>query len=154
MYINRAFPLTTEEEERFMAAELSQKRYMTGWEKEPYEFKLDQTFPIATGEGIWVVYHVLLVPEYYPIWSLESDKLRLKDNIPLTVCVKKEGDLFFVFSEEFNISGTGMDKEEAVKDFIDFLIHDYFSYKNTPQGKLSPEARKLLEQYKNGVEEK
>lgn len=153
--MNKVFPLTTEEEERFIAAELAQKWYISGGqEKESYEFKLDQALPIATGEDIWIVCPVLPVPEYYLIWSLESDKLRLKDNIPLTVCIKKESDLFLVFSEEFNISGTGIDKEEAAKDFIDFFIHDYFSYKNTPPEKLSPEAKKLLELYRNIVEEK
>ena len=128
MYINTVLPSTTEEKERFMAAELAQKGYITEWqEEEQYKVKLVQTLPIATGEGIIIVFPVRSVPEYYLIWSLESDKLRLRDNIPLTVCVKKEGDLFFVFSEEFNISGTGSDKNEAAKDFNDFFNHDYFS---------------------------
>jgi hypothetical protein len=71
---------------------------------------------------------------------------------PLKITFEKGEELITAYNEAFNLSGVGTTREEALKDLIQFFIHDYLSYKNTPPQKLSKEAKSLLRQYEDIIE--
>lgn len=83
------------------------------------------------------------------IWFLPDRRLSLKK--PIEVFVEKQKDMFVFYSEQFNITGAGSTKEEAQQDFIDFLIHDYLSFRSTADNKLSREAKELLKLYESFI---
>jgi len=82
----------------------------------------------------------------------DSTQIELKRENPLEISFEKGEELVIAYNEKFNLSGIGSTREEALKDLIEFFIHDYLSYKNTPPEKLSPEAKLLLQQYEDVIE--
>ena len=88
------------------------------------------------------------------ILHLKNDlaQIELKRENPLEISFEKGEELITAYNEKFNLSGVGATKEEALKDLIQFFIHDYLSYKNTPPEKLSKEAKSLLHQYEDIIE--
>jgi hypothetical protein len=89
----------------------------------------------------------------YYLNELTGDEGRIvfKDDCLLEVELSKEDGLFFFQNMKFNIFGSGFTKEEALKDFSEFFIHDYFSYKNTPPEGLTQDARQLLAEYESVI---
>jgi len=85
------------------------------------------------------------------LWN-DFAQIELKREKPLEIIFDKGEELITAYNEKFNLSGVGSTREEALKDLIEFFIHDYLSYKNTPPEKLSPEAKLLLEQYEDVIE--
>lgn len=87
-------------------------------------------------------------------WLLKNDfaEIKLKREKPLEIMFEKGEELILAYNDTFNLSGVGATREEALKDLIDFFIHDYFSYKDTPPEKLSKEAKLLLQQYEDVIE--
>jgi len=79
-------------------------------------------------------------------------QMKLERKKPLEITFEKGKELITVYNDTFNLSGIGSTREEALKDLIEFFIHDYLSYKNTPPEKLSREAKSLLQQYENVIE--
>lgn len=92
-------------------------------------------------------YRILIFPD-----QVQTDKIKLKK--PLPVVIEKADKFFSIYNDELNISDLGESKKEAVNNFIDFLVKDYLTYKNTPEEKLSEGAKKLLLTYRNWVEDK
>lgn len=88
------------------------------------------------------------------IWLLKNDfaEIKLKREKPLEIMFEKGEELILAYNDTFNLSGVGATREEALKDLIDFFIHDYFSYKDTPPDKLTKEAKLLLQQYEDVIE--
>lgn len=88
------------------------------------------------------------------ILHLSNDlaQIELKRKNPLEISFEKGEELITAYNEKFNLSGVGSTREEALKDLIEFFIHDYLSYKNTPPEKLSKDAKSLLQQYENIIE--
>ncbi len=71
----------------------------------------------------------------------------------LDIELSKENGLFFFQNTRFNIFGSGYTKEDALKDFSEFFIHDYLSYKGTPPNDLTEDARRLLQKYEAIINE-
>lgn len=71
----------------------------------------------------------------------------------LDIELSKENGLFFFQNTSFNIFGSGFTKENALKDFSEFFIHDYLSYKRTPADDLTEDARRLLRKYEAVISE-
>jgi len=95
-----------------------------------------------------------VVGRKYYIRLLKNDfaRIELKREEPLEITFEKGEELILAHNDTFNLSGIGSTREEALQDLIDFFIHDYFSYKNTPSEKLSKEAELLLHQYEAVIE--
>ena len=89
----------------------------------------------------------------YYVTELRSSegKIVFKQEFPLDVELSKDDNLFFFQNSRFNLFGSGSTKEDALKDFAEFFIHDYISYKNTPPDKLSRDARRLLQEYNSVI---
>jgi hypothetical protein len=67
----------------------------------------------------------------------------------LEIELSKENGLFFFRNSRFNIFGCGFTKEEAHRDFSEFFIHDYLSYKDSLPEELTQDARQLLDEYES-----
>ncbi|MGB2769259.1 MAG: hypothetical protein WBC88_06005 [Candidatus Zixiibacteriota bacterium] len=93
-----------------------------------------------------------IATKYY-VTELRSSEGRVifKEGFPLDIELSKDDDLFFFQNSRFNLFGSGGTKEDALKDFAEFFIHDYISYKNTPPDKLSRDARQLLQEYNSVI---
>jgi len=76
-------------------------------------------------------------------------KIIFRADYLLEVELSKENDLFFFCNDKFNIFGSGSTKEEALKDFAEFFIHDYLSYKKTSVKQLTQDAQHLLDEYES-----
>lgn len=96
----------------------------------------------------------IMVGRKHHIWLLRNDfaEIKLKREKPLEIMFEKGEELVLAYNDTFNLSGVGSTREEALKELIDFFIHDYFSYKDTPPEKLSKEAKLLLQQYEAVIE--
>ena len=88
------------------------------------------------------------------IWRLRNDlaQIKLKREKPLEITFEKGEELILAYNETFNVSGAGSTREEALKDLVDFFIHDYSSYKDTLPEKLSEEAKLLLREYEDMIQ--
>ncbi len=91
------------------------------------------------------------VPGRYYLSDLKSFEGKIKLREELEVELSREDGLFFFQNYRFNIFGHGLTKEEALKDFSEFFIHDYLSYKNTPLEDLTRDARQLLGEYESAI---
>lgn len=89
-------------------------------------------------------------PAKYYVSELRSTEGRLTFGEGfLDIELSKENGLFFFQNTRFNIFGSGFTKEEALKDFSEFFIHDYLSYKDNLPEELTQDARQLLDDYKS-----
>ncbi len=86
---------------------------------------------------------------YLPEIRGSNGRVVFKEDCFLQVELSKENGLFFFQNDKFNIFGSGFTKDEALKDFSEFFIHDYLSYKKTPIEKLTQDARQLLSEYES-----
>lgn len=90
--------------------------------------------------------------KYYLLGLKSSEgKVTFKENYSLEVELSKEDGLFFFQNYKFNIFGHGLTKEEALKDFSEFFVHDYLSYRNTPPNNLTRDACQLLKEYESVI---
>ncbi|MGB3093297.1 MAG: hypothetical protein WBC42_08820 [Candidatus Zixiibacteriota bacterium] len=89
-------------------------------------------------------------PAKYYVAELRSSEGRVifKEGFLLDIELSKENGLFFFQNTRFNIFGSGFAKEEALKDFSEFFIRDYLSYKDNLPEELTQDARQLLDEYK------
>jgi hypothetical protein len=78
-------------------------------------------------------------------------KIIFKVDYLLEAELSKENDLFFFCNDKFNFFGSGFTKEEALKDFSEFFIHDYLSYKKTSVKQLTQDAQHLLDEYESVI---
>lgn len=72
---------------------------------------------------------------------------------PIEIEIRKEEGLFFAENFEFNLTGVEENKEGAISDFVEFLIHDFFVLASSPSEKLSLGAKQLLKEYKEIITE-
>lgn len=93
------------------------------------------------------------IPTKYFVNELRSSegKVVFREGFLLDVELSKENGLFFFQNTRFNVFGSGFTKEEALKDFSEFFIHDFFSYKNTSPNDLTRDARQLLDEYESVI---
>ncbi len=61
-------------------------------------------------------------------------------------------NVLLVGNEELNKYGIGFSKEEALKEFEDFIIADYRNLKNSSPEQLSEDAKELLSLYDSYIE--
>jgi hypothetical protein len=92
-------------------------------------------------------------PSKYYLSELKSSegKAIFKEDYLLELELSKEDGQFFFQNVRFNIFGSGFTKEDALKDFSEFFIHDYLSYKKTPPEDLTKDARQLLDEYESVI---
>lgn len=88
------------------------------------------------------------------ILHLKNDfaQIKLERKNPLEITFEKGEELITAYNETFNLSGVGSTREEALKDLVDFFIHDYSCYRDTPPEKLSEEAKLLLREYEDMIQ--
>lgn len=81
-----------------------------------------------------------------------SCNYRLKK--PLLIIIEQgiNPDIFIIGNEELNKYGIGSSKEEALKEFEDFIIADYRTLKESPPEQLSEDAKELLTLYDSYIE--
>jgi hypothetical protein len=94
-------------------------------------------------------------PTKYYVSELRSGEGRVafKEGFLLDIELSKENGLFFFQNTTFNIFGSGFTKEDALKDFSEFFIHDYLSYKRTLADDLTEDASRLLQKYESVISE-
>ncbi len=93
-------------------------------------------------------------PAKYYVSELRSSEGRVTfGGVFLDIELTKDDGLFFFQNTRFNIFGSGFTKEDALKDFSEFFIHDYLSYKKTPKEKLTEDACRLLQKYEAIISE-
>jgi hypothetical protein len=94
-----------------------------------------------------------VVPAKHYVDELRSNEGRVifNEGFLLDIELSKENSLFFFQNIRFNIFGHGPTKEEALKDFSEFFVHDYLSYKNTPPNNLTRDACQLLKEYESVI---
>ena len=85
----------------------------------------------------------------YPIFSLPH--CQLKHPIQIVIEAKEDGNVI-VWSDEFELSGLGGTKEEALADFSSFVFSDRNSLRKIPTDKLSDGAKDLLRRYEEYLE--
>lgn len=92
-------------------------------------------------------------PSKYYLTEIRSSDGRVvfKEDCFLQVELSKENGLFFFQNDKFNIFGSGFTKEDALKDFSEFFVHDYLSYKRTPPENLTQDALQLLNEYESVI---
>jgi hypothetical protein len=93
-------------------------------------------------------------PAKYYVSELRSSEGRVTfgENF-LDIELSRDDGLFFFQNTRFNIFGSGFTKEDALKDFSEFFIHDYLSYKRTPADDLTEDSRRLLRKYEAVISE-
>ena len=87
----------------------------------------------------------------YYLWCLDSNEGEITLSIPLEVMIYHGVDNIIVMNEDFNITGVGDSREEALKDFEDFFIHDYIVYLETPDEQLDDNSKALLNKYRRMI---
>ncbi len=109
----------------------------------------ERVFPETEAETIQAA------PAKYFVNELRGSEGRVifSEGFLLDIELSKENGLFFFQNSRFNIFGSGFTKEEALKDFSEFFIHDYLSYRNNPLHKLTRDARQLLQEYESVISE-
>lgn len=85
--------------------------------------------------------------EHY-LWSLNSNEGKIILSHPLEVIIYREMDSIVVDNNDFNITGIGDSREEALQDFEDFFVHDYIVYSETPEDQLDDNSKILLNKYR------
>ena len=66
---------------------------------------------------------------------------------PLRVVVRLSDNLYTVEDEGLGVSGAGLTVEEAVTDFVAFLMFDYHAYVDEPEQNLDTHAQALRVKY-------
>jgi hypothetical protein len=92
-------------------------------------------------------------PSKYYLSELKSygGRIIFRQDYLLEVELSKEDGQFFFQNVKFNIFGSGFTKEDALKDFSEFFVHDYLSYKRTPPENLTQDALQLLKEYESVI---
>jgi len=91
--------------------------------------------------------------QFVPIQFLESEKLRLKKTINVSLYYSEEGAIWIVDCPELNLYGEGLDETQAINDFKVVLEESYLSLKKD-KGKLGPELKKKWDILQQIIEEK
>jgi len=87
---------------------------------------------------------------YLPFFT--SYNYTLKKPLPIIIERGINPDIFLIGNEELNKYGVGFSKEEALKEFEDFIIADYRTLKESSPGQLSEDAKELLTLYDSYIE--
>lgn len=87
----------------------------------------------------------------YYLWCLDSNEGEITLSIPLEVMIYRGVDNIIVMNEDFNITGIGDSREEALQDFKDFFIHDYIVYLETPDEQLDDNSKAFLNNYRETI---
>ncbi len=77
---------------------------------------------------------------------------RLRKPLPIVIEVGMNPDIILIGNEELNKYGAGPSKEEALKDFEDFVIADYRALSESSPEDLTEDARELLSLYASYIE--
>ncbi|MBU4375877.1 MAG: hypothetical protein KKD29_00180 [Candidatus Omnitrophica bacterium] len=85
----------------------------------------------------------------YPVFSLPH--CQLKHPIEVIIEAKEDGNVI-VWSDDFELSGLGGTKEEALADLSALAVSDYNSFKKIPIERLSEGAKDLLRIYEEYLE--
>lgn len=84
-----------------------------------------------------------------PLWRLRTETKKYYTPKPLSVRIYREGDFFFAENENLAVCGTGETPEDALKDFCSHIIYFFNYYKKLDASRLTGNALKLKELYKN-----
>ena len=76
----------------------------------------------------------------------------LKKPLPIVIERGINPDIFLIGNEELNKYGVGLSKEEALKEFEDFIITDYRTLRESSPGELTEDAKELLVLYDSYIE--
>ena len=66
---------------------------------------------------------------------------------PLRIHISRREPYVVAVNKELTLSGHGSTIEEAIKDFVEYLISDYWVYKRSRPETLDKGAKRLLRQY-------
>ncbi|GAI22547.1 unnamed protein product [marine sediment metagenome] len=77
---------------------------------------------------------------------------RLRKPLPIVIEGGVNPDIILIGNEELNKYGAGPSKEEALKDFEDFVIADYRALSESSPEDLTEDARELLALYASYIE--
>jgi len=87
---------------------------------------------------------------YLPFFT--SYPYRLKKPLPMIMECGIDPHIFIIGNGELNKYGIGYSKEEALKNFEDFIIADYRNLKESSSEQLSEDAKELLTLYDSYIE--
>jgi len=76
----------------------------------------------------------------------------LKKPLPIVIERGINPDIFLIGNEELNKYGVGLSKEEALKEFEDFIIADYRTLRESSSEELTEDAKELLVLYDSYIE--
>jgi len=84
-----------------------------------------------------------------PLWRLYTKSKRFYTSKPISVRIYREDDLFFAENENLVVCGTGDTADESLQDLCLHIIHFFEYYKRIDKSKLTGDALRLKELYKN-----
>ena len=76
----------------------------------------------------------------------------LKKPLPIVIERGINPDIFLIGNQELNKYGVGLSKEEALKEFEDFIIADYRTLRESSPEELTEDAKELLVLYDSYIE--
>ena len=88
----------------------------------------------------------------YTSFLANYSDVKLKKPIKLVYERGSESGAYIVGNDVFNKYGIGDTKEEALKDFEDNLVVDYLELRESSSGRLTEDAKELLEIYQGYFE--
>jgi len=84
-----------------------------------------------------------------PLWKVYTETKKFYTPTPISVKIYREDNLFFAENENLVVCGTGDTPESALQDLCLHIIHFFKYYKRINRSKLTGDALRLKELYKN-----
>lgn len=84
-----------------------------------------------------------------PLWRLYTESKGFYTPKPISVRIYREDDLFFAENENLVVCGTGDTPDKSLQDLCLHIIHFFEYYKRIDKTKLTGDALRLKELYKN-----
>ena len=84
-----------------------------------------------------------------PLWKLYVGAKRFYASKPISVKIYRNGDLFFAENENLFVCGTGAASQDALEDLCLHIIYFFEYYKKMDRDRLTGDALRLKDLYKN-----
>ena len=112
---------------------------------------------ISTGADIDLREYFELVASSYsskvPLWELSGRDKTIYPKEPISLTINMGETLYFAENEKLGIYVTGESRDDAIKAFVEELLHFYDHYKNINWNQVTGEAKRLKKLYNNNFSE-
>lgn len=112
---------------------------------------------ISTGADIDLrEYFEALVSNYssiVPLWKLSGPDKTIYPKEPISLSINMGETLYFAENEKLGIYVTGESRDDAIKAFVEELLHFFDHYKNIHWNQVTGEAKRLKKLYDDNFSE-